>query len=62
MKLKKIQKKIKKKKPLSKGLKTAIIAGCSILVIAVGIIITCVIIANSGPTAEELFASGQQKV
>ena len=53
--------KIKKKKPLSKGLKTAIIAGCSILVIAVGIIITCVIIANSGPTAEELFASGQQK-
>lgn len=53
--------KIKKKKPLSKGLKTAIIAGCSILVIAVGIIATCVIIANSGPTAEELFASGQQK-
>ena len=51
----------KKKKTLSKGLKTAIIAGCSILVIAVGIIATCVIIANSGPTAEELFASGQQK-
>ena len=53
--------KTKKKKPLSKGLKAAIIAGCSILVIAVGIIVTCVIIANSGPTAEELFASGQQK-
>lgn len=53
--------KTKKKKPLSKRLKAAIIAGCSVLVIAIGIITTCVIIANNGPTAEELFSSGQQK-
>ena len=53
--------KTKKKKPLSKGLKAAIIVCCSALVIAAGIITTCVIIANSGPTADELFASGQQK-
>lgn len=51
----------KKRKPLSKGIKAAIIACCSVLVIAAGIITTCVIIANSGPTAEELFESGQQK-
>lgn len=48
-------------KKLSKGIKAAIIAGCSVVVIAVGIIVAFSVAGNRGPTAEELFASGQEK-
>lgn len=51
----------KNKKSISKKAKTFIITCCSVAVIAVVILTACLIMANSGPTAEELFASGQQK-
>lgn len=51
----------KDSKKFHKGVKTAIIAGCSAIVIIVGIIVAFSIAGNSGPTAEELFASGQEK-
>lgn len=51
----------KNKKSLSKKAKTLIITCCSVAVIAAGILTTCLLMANSGPTAEELFASGKQK-
>lgn len=62
VKMDEVQKTSKKgKKPLSKGIKAAIIACCSVAVIAVGIFMVCLVMSNSGPTADELFASGEQK-
>lgn len=49
------------KRKISKGMRAAIIVCCSVAVIAVGIVAAVCIAGNKGPTAEELFASGQEK-
>lgn len=55
------KKAVDSKRKISKGMRAAIIVCCSVAVIAVGIAATIFIAGNKGPTAEELFASGQEK-
>lgn len=55
------KKAVDSKRKISKGMRAAIIVCCSVAVIAVGIVATIFIAGNKGPTAEELFASGQEK-
>lgn len=51
----------KKPRRLSKRAKIAIIVGCAAVVLAVGVVIAGSIINSSGPSAEELYTSAQQK-
>lgn len=51
----------KKRRKLSRGVKIAVIVGFAAVVLIAGIAVTVSIINSRGPSAEELYASAQQK-
>ncbi len=51
----------KKHNGISKGIRAAVIIVAVAVLLTVGISVTALIIKNSGPTAEELYSSAQQK-